>query len=485
MNIYERPVAERLQAEAARIPLPPRERWIPRERPRPRLMPVLATLAGLALVVLIVAPLLEHLHSRGQVASSPSPQGPTSASPSALATPSLAMNVPAFRDQGRLAFSTGQSLHVLDGVSGELRPVGRAGLAAWSRGGAWLAFQQTVGPSAGSPALVELWLVRADGTGQVKVTGLPPLVNFIFTWSLTDDVLAVMPQGGTDAKGLWLVRPGGNATLLAAGDAPVSSFAWSPDGRTIAYSRTLPFTGPIGRSDALLTVPVSGGAPTQRLVSDNAGILGIAWAPDGLTLLYYDDPQHSASLLMDGVPLTTLALSPSRRSGVFPGGKIDIFDEWVDAHRFIAVIGGDRFPTMNKTLAICDIDALSCAPIASQPGTVSLQPALSPDRTRVAFIRAAESLGGGFSSEAAATAWMQTRTLWVVDLRSGIAQQQAAAGKGIFSPAWSRDGQHLLLTHEQAAWMYDLGTQSSTKLIEPLDAATPFGGPGWSFAWQR
>jgi len=219
-------------------------------------------------------------------------------------------------------------------------------------------------------------------------------------------------------------------------------------------------------------------------VADNAGILGIAWAPDGLSLLYYDDPQHSGSALMDGVPLRTLALGPSRRSGVFPNKKIDVFDEWIDAHRFIAVVGESRFPTTNKTLAICDIDVLSCAPIASQPGTVSLQPALSPDRTRVVFVRADENLAGGFSSEAAAAAWMQTRTLWIVDLGTGAAQRQDAAGKGVFIPAWSRDGQRLLLTHDQAAWLYDLGTRSSTKFIEPLDVATPFGGPGWFFAWK-
>jgi Dipeptidyl aminopeptidases/acylaminoacyl-peptidases len=310
-------------------------------------------------------------------------------------------------------------------------------------------------------------------------------VNLAFTWSPTDDVLAVLPQGGTDAKGLWLVRLGAAATLLAAGDAPVWSFAWSPDGRTLAYSRTLPLTDPIRRGDALVTVPVSGGVPTERLIVDNAGILGIAWAPDGLSLLYYEDPQHSGSALMDGVPLKILALTPSRRSGVFLEKKIEIFDEWIDAHRFIAVIGASRFPTTNKTLAVCDIDTFSCAPIGLQPGTVSLQPALSPDRTRVAFVRAAESLGGGFSSEAAAAAWMQTRTLWIVDLRTGVAQPQPAAGQGISMSAWARDGHRLLVTREQAAWMYDLDTQSSAKLIEPLDAATPFGGPGWSFAWHQ
>jgi len=86
MNVYERPVAERLQAEAARIPLPPRDRWIPRERSRPRLMPMLATLAVLSLVVLVAAPLLDQLNSRAQVASSPLPQA-VAVAPTANAAP--------------------------------------------------------------------------------------------------------------------------------------------------------------------------------------------------------------------------------------------------------------------------------------------------------------------------------------------------------------------------------------------------------------
>jgi len=39
MNLEERPFAEHLRAEAERIPLPPRERWAPRERSRPRSCP--------------------------------------------------------------------------------------------------------------------------------------------------------------------------------------------------------------------------------------------------------------------------------------------------------------------------------------------------------------------------------------------------------------------------------------------------------------
>jgi hypothetical protein len=79
MNVYERPFAERLQAEAERIPLPPRERWTPQERSRPRLLSVLAALALLALVALVVGPVTEQLRLRtGGVAPSSSSSAPKS-----------------------------------------------------------------------------------------------------------------------------------------------------------------------------------------------------------------------------------------------------------------------------------------------------------------------------------------------------------------------------------------------------------------------
>jgi hypothetical protein len=91
MNPYERPVAERLQAEAARIPLPPRESWTPRERHRSRLLPVLAaTFAVVAFALVIAAPLLEQVPSQsdgvGAAGSSTAPR----AAALACATPDQA-----------------------------------------------------------------------------------------------------------------------------------------------------------------------------------------------------------------------------------------------------------------------------------------------------------------------------------------------------------------------------------------------------------
>ena len=67
MNPYERPVAERLQTEVGRIPLPPRERWTPPERHASRLLPVLAaTLVVVALAIVVAAPVLEQVPSQGE-----------------------------------------------------------------------------------------------------------------------------------------------------------------------------------------------------------------------------------------------------------------------------------------------------------------------------------------------------------------------------------------------------------------------------------
>ena len=65
MNPYEHPVVDRLLSEVARIPLPPRERWTPAERHRSRLLPALAaTLAVVAIAIVVAAPALEQLPLR-------------------------------------------------------------------------------------------------------------------------------------------------------------------------------------------------------------------------------------------------------------------------------------------------------------------------------------------------------------------------------------------------------------------------------------
>jgi hypothetical protein len=78
MNLDERPFAERLHAEVERIPLPPRERWTPRERSRPRFISVIATLALLALLAVVAAPIIQELRARTSEVGSGSSPAPSS-----------------------------------------------------------------------------------------------------------------------------------------------------------------------------------------------------------------------------------------------------------------------------------------------------------------------------------------------------------------------------------------------------------------------
>ena len=93
-------------------------------------------------------------------------------------------------------------------------------------------------------------------------------------------------------KGVW---PAGPITL------PVNP-AFSPDGSTIAFSRSI--LTPDARSNVIATVPVSGG-PVTDLVTvsrDQMGIAynGIAWAPDA-TRIYYTAISVRAADLSNGV----------------------------------------------------------------------------------------------------------------------------------------------------------------------------------------
>jgi Tol biopolymer transport system component len=469
---------ERLEIPAFdQLPLRMRESRSP-ERPMTRSFGALAIVVASVVVVTLGA--IQFNAHRLTEPDATQPATVAASGAPTTAAQSLQADAASFRGQGRLAFVTGGVLRVLDGATGELHVIDtNATDPQWSASGSWLAYGRANGPA------LEVWLSRADGSGK-ELVRVPGVTSAIYRWSPTDDVLAVIPQG-LDAKGLWLARPGRGVSELAAGDVPVWSLAWSPDGQMLAYSSTLPFTDPVGRSDGLFTVRTQGESPTQRLTATADGILGISWWPDGRGLLYLRDLQHSASLLADGVPFESLSLDGSRRSGAFPLQKIDASaNDWIDLHRFVAVVGGGRELTSNKEVALCDIETLSCDVLARATGVVSLQPALSPDRARVAFVRAPDR-GNliGFASASEAEQWMNARTLWIVDLRSGTAAELTNAGRMIFAPTWSPDGQRLLLTHDQTAWFYSLSTGASSPLIKGLDAATPFGGYGWVFAWQR
>jgi hypothetical protein len=162
MNSYERPFADRLQAEVERIPLPPRDRWAPRPRSRSRVLPLLGTLALLGLLALIAASMIEELGVR--------PAGVATASSAPQAGSGGAQSTCGPQDQ------TAPSECLIPGTLVEI-----------------------VGHDGGLMASTSLIRVRLDGPSLSAQLGNPALFESDAQTKLEPPVLRLMDQGAGSA----------------------------------------------------------------------------------------------------------------------------------------------------------------------------------------------------------------------------------------------------------------------------------------------
>ena len=157
--------------------------------------------------------------------------------------------------------------------------------AAASKRAGTIAFIRLVnGPDFGG----RLFVVRPDGGGLRRLTPQGTTV-YMYAWSPDGRLIAYIDQ----RLSLWLVRPDGTGRRLLLPTSQLSSFglSWSPDGKDIAI------VSPGANGDlrhvacsrlALYVVPVGGSTP--KLVSaPRRGIgCGIAWSPRGGEIAYGD-----------------------------------------------------------------------------------------------------------------------------------------------------------------------------------------------------
>ncbi len=399
-------------------------------------------------------------------------------------TPSTSTNPPsvdaaAFKGQGRLAFVSGGLLYVLDGQTGVVRQLTTDGIAsqpAWSPDGEWLAFLRAPGPQA-TPAV---WLTRRDGSQARQVPAPVVLDSFSrFSWLGSGDALDVSGQNG-----VWLVPATGAPRQLTDDPGMVS-----PDGKTVAYVATT-LSDTENRTDTLYTVAIDGSRPplpdahpvdgrgTRRLAvpQDNRIILA-GWWPDGQGLLYWLDPGYSADVA-DGMDLYSLWLGDKEpkllANGLSHQGWLSTFPP----HNLLMVHGGGRIVWADKNLAIINAEAGQIKDLPNPAGCVSIDPSLSADGQRIAFV-AAKDLGDqvwGFNNNEDLMDWVASRTLRVENVDGSGARYLTSAGQGIYQPLWSRDGNHILYVRDNTLWLIGADGGEPSRICGPLAYEDPLAG---------
>ena len=183
---------------------------------------------------------------------------------------------------------------------------------SWSPDGTRIAF--TSGANGNNDILREAHLVDAAG-GPASRVALGSAGVSALEWSPTGSSLLFLRDNG-----LYVVSPeGGTPKLLARVASASTSFAWSPDGRDVAYTR-------FERGGTyIFVVSASGGAP-RRIAKGS----GPQWSPDGRSLLAArEDGTYIVPL--DGSPARKLYASEGSSYAWASDGSLIAYSDW-DIH---------------------------------------------------------------------------------------------------------------------------------------------------------
>lgn len=265
----------------------------------------------------------------------------------------------------------------------------------WSSSGEWLSYQSSA----------QVRLIRRDGTGSKPLVtpGSPGKT----AWSPSSDVIAVGA-----GKGIAIVAAD-SASVVTVVAPGVDSLAWSPDGKHLAYNTATRGVRRDGKLNILAAGNMSG--PARMLFSEHmVNLIPARWTPNSKELLFWKDPEFSASLIADGLDLYRIPMEGGK-PGETTGNTLvrsDVLQFSPDGSELALVDGSGRETWREKRLAILEM-ATGRMRHLTAADRIALSPAWSPDGKWIAFVSAPAAKEGSGVVDARRVS-MDQRRIWLM-----------------------------------------------------------------------
>jgi Tol biopolymer transport system component len=234
---------------------------------------------------------------------------------------------------------------------------------------------------------------------------------------------------------------------------------FSPDGKQMVYGNDLDVgRGPGGepmRSGRLcrLVLETPDNQPKVLVSNYLSGQVLCAWSRGGEYVIFWDDPDFSASAIADGLELFRVSAAGGfpQSMGVFTPVHDDMVSLSPAQDKLALVAGGGRNQWEEKRIAVVDLGGALTRGAAisylTDESTAAACPSWSPAGERIAFSAAPgpgtqAHIGGGEP----ARRLLARRRIWTADA-SGMSAPMPLTSDARYrdeEPMWSADGKHIL-----------------------------------------
>ena len=286
-------------------------------------------------------------------------------------------------------------------------------------------------------------------------------------WSPSRDDLLVDGPAGLNvitADSGWH----GAMPKIAGAGLPV---VFSPNGKEIVYGEAR--TGRLCR----LALPTPDSRPKVLNSEYLSGKIPCAWSRNGAYIVFWDDPDFSASAMADGLELFRIpaAGGPAQSLGVSTLVRTDMLSFLPAQDKLAVSTGGGRNEWEEKRIAAIDLET-GASTYLTPTGMAAVSPAWSPSGAAIAFSAApgpgtGSSVGGGEP----ARRLLARRRIWVWDVKGAHAPRPLTSDSRYRDeePVWTADGRHILFCrmaddNSKTLWLMGADGTDAAQLAGPL-----------------